>query len=185
MDGLLEYKSIFGGVQDIDSKNRIITGYLASFESKDHDNDVIEKGAFQKSIMERKENIFFLNHHKWDQPHGKFMSLVEDSKGLKFESNALPNTTYSNDLIELYSLGIVKEHSIGFQAVKAAKDTKGIRSLREMKLYEGSNVTMGSNPNTPFMGFKNKSIGELNDQVSIIVKAMRNGTFTDDTFLHL
>lgn len=185
MNGLLEYKSIIGGVQDIDTKNRIVTGYLAEFGSKDFDKDIIEKGSFQKSITERKDNIYFLNQHKWEQPHGKFASLIEDSKGLKFESNPLPNTTYSNDLIELYSLGIVKEHSVGFVAVKSQKDTKGFRSLREMKLYEGSNVTLGANPNTPFMGFKSKNIQQLNDQVSIIVKAMRNGTFTDDTFLQL
>jgi len=185
MDGLLEFKSIIGGVQDIDSKKRIITGYLAEFNSKDYDNDIIEKGAFQKSITERKSDIYFLNQHKWEQPHGKFASLIEDSKGLKFESNPLPNTTYSNDLIELYSLGIVKEHSVGFQSVKAVKDTKGIRSLREMKLFEGSNVTLGSNPNTPFTGFKSRTVVEINDQVSLILKAVRSGNFTDDTFMQL
>lgn len=186
MDGLLEYKSILGGVKDIDSKNRIVTGYLSEFGSKDYDQDIIEKGAFTKSIAERKNDIFFLNQHDWKQPHGKFNVLSEDSKGLYFESMALPNTSYSNDLIELYSLGIVKEHSIGFQTVKSdwAKDGV-VRNIKEVKLYEGSNVTLGANPNTPFTGFKSRSIGEINDQVSLIVKAMRNGSFTDETFIQL
>lgn len=186
MDGLLEYKSSFGLINDVDSKNRIVTGYLSEFGSVDHDKDIIEKGAFAKSINERKDNIFFLNQHDWKQPHGKFNVLREDSKGLYFESNPLPNTTYSNDLIELYGLGIVKEHSIGFSTVKSEWHKDGItRTLKELKLYEGSNVTLGANPNTPFTGFKNKTIGEVNDQVSLIVKAIRNGNFTDDTFIQL
>ena len=186
MDGLLEYKSILGGVKDIDSKNRIVTGYLSEFGSKDYDSDIIEKGAFAKSIAERKNDIYFLNQHDWKQPHGKFSVLTEDAKGLYFESNALPNTSYSNDLIELYSLGIVKEHSIGFQTIKGDWAKDGMtRTIKEVKLYEGSNVTLGANPNTPFTGFKSRSITEINDQVSLIVKAMRNGSFTDDTFMQL
>lgn len=185
MDGLLEYKSYFGDIKDVDKKTRIVTGYLAETQTRDTGKDTTEKGAFQKSINERKNDIFFLNHHKWDQPHGKFAVLQEDSKGLYFESEPLPNTTYSNDALELYSLGIVKEHSYGYQAVKAVKERDGGRILREVKLFEGSNVTLGMHPNTPFMGFKSKTIQQLNDKVSIIMKAMRNGSFTDDTFLQL
>ena len=186
MNGLLEFKNIQGGIKDIDSKNRIVTGYLSEFGSKDFDSDIIEKGAFSKSITERKNDIYFLNQHDWKQPHGKFNVLQEDVKGLYFESMALPNTSYSNDLIELYSLGIVKEHSIGFQTIKGDYNKeRTIRTIKEVKLYEGSNVTLGANPNTPFTGFKSRSISEINDQVSLIVKAMRNGTFTDETFIQL
>jgi len=186
MNGLLEFKNIQGGIKDIDSKNRIVTGYLSEFGSKDFDSDIIEKGAFSKSIAERKNDIFFLNQHDWKQPHGKFNVLSEDSKGLYFESMALPNTSYSNDLIELYSLGIVKEHSIGFQTIKGDWSKDGsTRTIKEIKLYEGSNVTLGANPNTPFTGFKSRSIGEINDQVILIMKAIRNGSFTDETFMQL
>jgi hypothetical protein len=186
MDGLLEYKSIFGGIKDLDSNKRIVTGYLSEFGSKDHDNDIIEKGAFKKSISERKNDIFFLNHHKWDQPHGKFDILIEDSKGLYFESEPFIDTTYSSDLIKLYAAGIIKEHSIGFSTVKQDIDKRNYtRTLKELKLYEGSNVTMGANPNTPFTGFKSKTISEINDQVSLILKAVRTGTFTDETFMQL
>lgn len=119
MNGLLEFKSIFGGVKDIDSNKRIVTGYLSDFGSKDYDSDIIEKGSFAKSIAERKNDIFFLNQHDWKQPHGKFNILMEDSKGLYFESEPLIDTTYSSDAIKLYEAGIVKEHSIGFQTLKS------------------------------------------------------------------
>lgn len=185
MNGLLEYKSIFGSINDVDEKNRVVTGYLAHFGNEDSHGDIIEKGAFAKTINDRKEDIFFLNQHNWAQPHGKFSVLKEDSTGLYFESNPLIDTTFSNDLIKLYAAKIVKEHSIGYQTIKAIQGEKWMRTLKEVKLYEGSNVTLGSNPKTPFLGFKCATIGELNDQVSVIVKAMRNGSFTDETFMQL
>ena len=185
MNGLLEYKSISGNINDIDVKNRIVTGYLANFGTKDSDDDVIEKGAFAKSIKERKDSIYFLNQHDWSKPHGKFNELKEDSTGLYFESMPLPNTSYSNDLLELYALGIVNEHSIGYQVTKALQGENWKRTIKEAKLFEGSNVTMGANSKTPFLGFKNRSIGEINDQVGLILKAVKNGSFTDETFMQL
>lgn len=181
MDVVLEYKNITGGVQDVDTKSRIVTGYLSTFGNKDHDNDIIEKGAFQKSINERMNQIFFLNQHNWSQPHGKFAILKEDSKGLYFESNPLPNTSYSNDTLELYAAGIVAEHSHGFVTVKKSMEGN-TRIIREVKLFEGSNVTLGANSQTPFMGFKSLTMPELNEQTGRIMKALRNGTFTDETF---
>ena len=185
MNGLLEYKSISGNINDIDVKNRIVTGYLANFGTKDSDDDVIEKGAFAKSIKERKDSIYFLNQHDWSKPHGKFNELKEDNTGLYFESMPLPNTSYSNDLLELYALGIVNEHSIGYQVTKALQGENWKRTIKEAKLFEGSNVTMGANSKTPFLGFKNRSIGEINDQVGLILKAVKSGSFTDETFMQL
>jgi HK97 family phage prohead protease len=183
MDGLFEVKSISAEVKDIDSKKRIVTGYLSNFGNKDYDNDIIEKGAFKKSITERKDQIYFLNQHNWSQPHGKFNVLIEDSKGLYFESEPLIDTTFSSDVLKMYEAGIMKEHSIGFSTVKSDYDKKrGVRTIKEVKLYEGSNVTMGANPETPFMGMKNLTLKEANDQVSKIVKMLRNGTLTDETF---
>lgn len=97
----------------------------------------------------------------------------------------LPNTSYSNDLLELYALGIVNEHSIGYQVTKALQGENWKRTIKEAKLFEGSNVTMGANSKTPFLGFKNRSIGEINDQVGLILKAVKNGSFTDETFMQL
>lgn len=179
----LDYKSVFGTIKDVDTKKRVVTGYLSSFNNKDYDNDIILKGAYKKSISERKEQIFFLNQHDWKQPHGKFNVLIEDEKGLYFESEPLIDTSYSSDALKLYEAGIVKEHSVGFQTVKAEYDKKSDANIiKEIKLYEGSNVTLGANSNTPFTGFKNLSIEEVNDEYKTILKAFRNGTFTDETF---
>jgi len=186
MTGLLDYKSIVGEIKDIDTVGRRVTGYLSSFGNKDFDGDIIEKGAFTKSIKERKDQIFFLNQHNWSQPHGKFDVLEEDAKGLYFESSPfVSGVSYSDDALKLYEAGVIKEHSIGFITMKADVDNQhDARIIREIKLYEGSNVTLGANNNTPFTGVKS-TMKEINDQCTILYKAIKNGTFTDDTFILL
>lgn len=183
MKGILAYKNNTSSVKDVDVKKGIVTGYLSDFDTKDFDDDIIVKGAYKKSITERKQSIFFLNQHDWKQPHGKFDVLVEDSKGLYFESQPLINTTYSQDTLKLYEAGIIKEHSVGFITVKSDYDqNEKARIIKEIKLLEGSNVTLGANSNTPFTGFKSMTLEETNDQVNKIVKMLKNGTLTDETF---
>lgn len=181
----LEYKSNYGEVKDVDTKSRVITGILANW-NKDSHNDIIEKGAFRKTLMERGSQVLFLNQHTWKEPHGFFSELEEMDSGLRFVSNPLPNTTFSNDAMELYARGIVKEHSIGFETVKSVYDSEThIRTIKEIKLWEGSNVTLGANPNTPFTGFKAMTGREINDMTKNIMDCLRVGTLTDETFLRL
>jgi len=183
---MIEYKSLSGSVKDIDVKKRVVTGYLSAFENKDLVGDIMEKGAFSKTLNERKGDIYFLNNHEWSQPHGKFNILREDKKGLYFESNPLIDTSYSTDLMKLYEAGIVKEHSVGYQTVKSIKDRgQDARILKEVRLFEGSNVTRGANPNTPFLGVKSLTQKEINIEANILMKAIKNGTFTDETFMLL
>lgn len=177
---ILDYKNHFGEVKDVDMKGRRVSGYLSAFDNKDSDGDVIVKGAYTKSLNERKGEIFFLNQHNWSQPHGKFDELKEDSTGLYFVSNPMIDTTYSMDTLKLYEAGIIKEHSVGFITMKDEIKTDA-RYIKEIKLYEGSNVTLGANNQTPFTGFKS-SLKDIDDQSKKIIKALRDGTFTDETF---
>ena len=178
MKGLLEQKNT-GSIKDIDVQSRIVTGYLSSFGNIDSDNDIIEKGAFTKSINERFNDIFYLQQHNWERPLGKFTKLVEDEKGLYFEGEVI-NTSYGIDQLKLYEAGIVKEHSIGFVTVKSDKASTGTRLIKEVKLYEGSAVTLGANIETPFLGFKSATM-EAKDLYKKILKAHKDGEFTDET----
>lgn len=185
MEKNLELKTITGAVKDIDTKKRVVTGYLSNFDNKDFDGDIIVKGAFKKSITERKNDIFFLNQHNWNQPHGRFSVLQEDMKGLYFESTPMvEGVSYSEDVLKLYDAGIIKEHSIGFITLQSDQEDNA-RIIKEVKLFEGSNVTLGANNQTPFTGFKSLTLKELNDRSTVLYKAIRNGNFTDDTFVLL
>lgn len=186
MEGILELKSIQakGNVKDVDRKTRTISGYFSVFSNKDLDNDIIEKGAFTKSISERSNDVRFLYNHNWEKPLDKGsvnLKLEEDSYGLKFDAKIPEGLSYGDDLIILYESGIVDEHSIGFQTIKSHKGNDGIRTLRELKLFEGSAVTMAANPLAKLTSVKS-SIKENNDMISRILKLFKNGTLTDDTY---
>ena len=190
MKGLLEIKDFTGSVQDVDTKNRIVTGFFNNFNSRDSDGDIIRKGAGAKSIAERKDQIFFLNQHDWKQPHG-FASIIEEKDdGTYFESMPMPNTSYSNDAIILYQAGIIKEHSFGFVTQKANRinfEGKSTRELTEYKLYEFSNITLGANSNTPFLGFKSRyeTVEDINLEVKKLLNVFRNANITDDLGVQL
>jgi uncharacterized protein len=188
MKGLIEYKSISAEVKDVDTAKRVVTGYFSNFGNTDHDHDVILPGAYTKSVKERgpdgNNTIFFLNQHKWNQPLGKPSVLREDAKGLYFEST-VTDTSYGRDALVLYEEGLVSEHSVGFVTLRSEGQKDGTRHLQEIYLYEGSAVTMGANSDTPFTGFKSRTIEESEQTVKSIVKLLRHGTLTDETFIQL
>lgn len=191
MKGIVEYKDYAGSVKDIDVKKRIVTGMLAHFGDVDFSDDITHKGAFQRSINSRgpkgDNSIYFLNFHNFDQPHNTFNVLEEQKDGLYFEAE-LPNTSYSNDTLELYDKGILKQHSYGHIVQKKSFTTTGskkIRNIEETYLLEGSNVTLGMNSNTPFLGFKSKDIKEQEDLIGKIMSVLRHGNLTDASFKQL
>jgi HK97 family phage prohead protease len=186
MKGLLEYKNFTAEIKDIDAKSMTVTGYWSKFGNVDYDDDIIASGAASKTIAERgpmgSNEIFFLNQHNWSQPHGKPTVLEAQEKGIYFESKIAP-TSYGKDALVLYAEGIVVQHSIGFSTVKADYDQKtGVRTIKEIKLYEGSNVTLGANPETPFTGFKSLTMAEINDQISKMIKLLKDGSLTEEGF---
>jgi len=180
-----QYKGIPAQVKDIDVKNGIVTGYFSQFGEVDSDGDMIVKGAFSKSIMEngpesQKQRIVHLYQHDVSKPLGKPYMLKEDDYGLYFESKIV-ETSYGQDVLKLYEAGVINEHSIGFVTVKG-QPKEGYMEIQEVKLFEGSTVTFGANENTPFTGFKNMDKESATEQVRRLTKAVRNGTFTDETF---
>lgn len=192
MKGLLEYKSLTAAVEDVDFKNRIVTAYWSGFNNLDHDRDKILPGAFTKSIRERgpqgTNEIFYLNQHQWDKPLGRPTLLEEREKGLYAETPVTVTTTYADDALKLMAAGLVVQNSIGFVTIKKTDvDPTGdwrdsYREISEVKLYEGSCVTLGANPETPFTGFKSFTLPELNDQITKMVKLLRDGDLTDEGF---
>jgi len=188
MIGLLEEKDNVGSVKDVSLSDRTITGYLAHFGSIDYGNDITEKGAFEKTLNENKGKHLFLNFHNFNQPHNKFSVLREDDLGLYFEVKMVDGVSYSMDTLKLYDAGVLQEQSYGFQAVKKTfekKDGVTVRRLKEVMFAEGSNVSIAMNSNAKFMGFKSMTPENCNKQISNIMKFLRTGTVTDETFIQL
>jgi selenocysteine-specific translation elongation factor len=84
----------------------------------------------------------------------------------------------------MYEAGLINQHSIGFSTIKQdwQNDKKEVRIIKELKLYEGSAVLWGANPETPTLSVKSQSKEDLNNRLEKLLKAFRNGNFTNDTF---
>lgn len=122
------------------------SGYAAVFGNVDDGMDVIEKGAFTKTIKEDFDRIKILALHNdnW-LPVGKPIELREDNKGL-FIKGKISDTAMGRDIRTLLKDGVLNEMSIGYDVVRFDFDSEeGIRHLKEIRLWEVSIVTWAMN----------------------------------------
>ena len=190
-------------IKDISSDKREVAIYLSKFGNVDSDMDMIQKGAFKKSIEERgpesasNRKIAFLRYHDWEQQIGKFLKLEEDDFGL-FAVAQCGNSTKGEDAWQDYQDGIIREHSIGFQyiadKIKFVDDSTmpegGYFMITEVKLYEGSAVLFGANEDTPTMSVmkseNRKSYAQkISTDIDLVAKAIVNGKGTDERLYEL
>jgi uncharacterized protein len=183
------YKGISGAIiKDLDIKQGVVTGYYSVFGNVDSDGDMIMPGAFTKTINENgpqgKNRIMHLWQHNPLEPIGKPSLLKEDGEGLYFETK-LAKTTRGIDALKLYEDGIINEHSIGFNVVRKEQKSNYVE-IHDIKLWEGSTVTWGANSMTRTTGIKSlNDIETILTQKETIYKALKKGTYTDETFLLL
>jgi uncharacterized protein len=146
-------KSIPLQLKDIDGKQGIVAFYFAHFGSVDMENDLIEKGAYKKTIAENRNRIKHFKNHDPLQVPGVIQELGEDETGAFAVSKLMPTTLGKDTLIE-YEHKAITEHSQGFQTIKQEKGTVNI--IKEVKLWEVSSLThWGANENTPTLYVKN------------------------------
>ena len=178
-------------VKDIDTKTRRVQVMLSAFDNIYSDGDVIRKGAFAKSIMERgaestsNRKIAFLRHHDWEQQIGKWVKMEETHDGI-IAVGELGRSTKGEDALLDYQDGIIREHSIGFNYVedKMTMVQDGIWEIKEVILWEGSAVTFGANSLTPTLDVSKGNSVELLDKVNAkmqsLISALKNGKGTDE-----
>ena len=185
-----QYKSNEAKVKDVDTKKGLVKAYFAVFGNIDSDGDIIEQGAFAKTITERgPEGNGRIKHFKWhstrDVP-GKLQELGEDEFGGWFVSK-LSNTTLGKDTLIEYEEGIITEHSHGFEIIKSDTDESNINHIRESKLWEVSSLTAwGANPLTRTEFVKDiKDEKELLKAIENITKYLKVGRFSDELLSRL
>jgi HK97 family phage prohead protease len=124
------------------------SGYAAVFGNRDNGDDIIEKGAFAKTIGEDIDRIKILSQHNdCELPIGRPLELREDEKGL-FIRGKISNTHKGRDIRTLLKDGVLNELSIGYDPVIFDLDYDSgecVRRLKEIKLWEVSIVTWAMN----------------------------------------
>lgn len=120
-------------------------GYAAVFGNRDSHGDIIQPGAFTRTLNNDRGRIKVLWQHDPSNPIGKPVEMREDETGL-FVKARIADTVQGRDTLALIDAEIVTELSIGFSTVVEEYDNeKEVRLLREVKLFEFSPVTWASN----------------------------------------
>jgi HK97 family phage prohead protease len=154
-----------------------IEGYGAVFGNVDSYGDVIEPGAFAKTLTERKDRIAFCYQHDIWNPIGKILAISEDSKGLPLSVRL---SDAEKDIQTKVREGILKEMSIGYRNINAREEIvegRTVNHLTEIMLYEISLVTIAANPMALITGMKSEGQSDsdfINEEIERMIAIERN-----------
>ena len=144
----MDYKTL--KMDGAEVEGRTIIGYASTFGNRDLVGDIVVAGAFKKTLSERKPKVFY-NHM---YPIGSPVEIHEDSKGLYTESK-MSRTPRGDEILELVKDGVINEMSIAYEVLQYEDDSaKGVRYLKELKLFEYGPVDFPANENAVIEGVK-------------------------------
>jgi len=153
----MEFKSLKFDDSALNADERTFEGYAAAYGNTDSDDDIIEQGAFAKSIKEGfpSGRIKVLWQHRSDSPIGMPIDMREDAKGL-WVKGKISKTRQGDEALELMRDGVIDRMSVGFSIPggKSQYDQSGIRHIYEGKLFEFSLVTWPANDQAIITGVK-------------------------------
>lgn len=148
----------------------IFKGYASVFDFEDSDCDIVMKGAFNETLMNR-PNVKMLWQHRMDVPIGKYPVLKEDNVGLYVEGEINLMTEKGKEAYALAKQGALDAMSIGFITKECEYDQQGQKQIRKIKavdLYEISLVTFPANEKATMTSVKsfikparNKKLDEM------------------------
>lgn len=162
--GQREFKDFKFNLGKEDAEAGRFTGYASVFGVTDSYGDVVEEGAFKKTLKEN-ESFPLLWSHDVQQPIG-IIKGVEDSKGLKVVGELNLDLTSAKEKRSLMMQGVIKGMSIGYEAIKAPL-IDGIRKLKEVRLWEVSLVVFPANRKAIVGSIK--SMAELSEMLDSIL----------------
>lgn len=159
---MAEFKSLPNTIKVID--DRTVTGIASVFGNVDEGLDRIWPGAFSRTISQRRTKFRHLWNHDFfsppiasiddirevtrdDLPETVLQQAPEAVGGLQVTRTYFDTPRASEVLVGLKA-GAINEMSIGLDAVKfdfAEVDGQRVREIREIRLYDTSDVLWGMN----------------------------------------
>lgn len=134
-------------------------GYANTFGLVDSYGEEVVKGAFKRTIANWRTSgrkLPMLSQHDYKTVVGYFdpNDMEEDEKGLKVAGQILTNTQAGHDDYERAKHGLLRM-SIGFDTLADEFDKKkGVRYLKEIRLWEISLVTFPANEDSVITAIK-------------------------------
>jgi HK97 family phage prohead protease len=145
--GFREFKAL-------DDNAGTFSGYVAVFGNRDGNGDVIDRGAFKKTLNDAREYkeqhssqyLFpILWQHDEHNPIGGFTQAFEDDKGLFVQGELDLDTADGQRAYSGMKKGYLRGLSIGYDPIKSYWGQDRARHLAETRLWEGSPVTFPAN----------------------------------------
>jgi HK97 family phage prohead protease len=121
-----------------------IEGYASLFGAPDQGGDIVEKGAYARSLTSMEtagRNVKMLWQHDPSEPIGIWDEVREDGRGLYVKGRLLDSVSRAREAAALIEAGAIDGLSIGYKTVRATKNDQGQRLLSEVELWEVSLVT--------------------------------------------
>ena len=161
----MERKTFKLSVDQFDEQLGTFEGYASVFGNIDEQGDIVDKGAFAKTIQENGK-VPLIWQHKPQEPIGVSLSLIEDSRGLKIQGQLNLDVVRGREAYSLLKQGAIRGLSIGYDVVKKTADN-GVRRLKELRLWEISLVTFPANTQAIVVSVKEDS--DSRDETSVEV----------------
>jgi hypothetical protein len=142
----LEIKSI--------SDQGIFTGMASTYNNIDLGGDIVDPGAFTRTLGHKGGQVPILFAHDSRQPIG-LGRLTDTQKGLAIEGELAMEVAKAREAFALMKKNVLRGLSIGFDTVRDTV-TNGVRHLQELKLYEVSVCVFPMNENATVTGVKTR-----------------------------
>lgn len=147
---MIEYKTVSFDLKKTTEEGQF-EGYITIWNEIDSSNDRTIRGAFKKTLREKKKFPFLWQHDQWD-PIGSFVGKENDTGvfingelNLMLTTSGVPKVPTAHKAHALMLNGDLKELSYGYDPLEYDFETdkrKGkIRNLKEVRLWESSVVT--------------------------------------------
>ncbi len=155
-DEAISYKSLPLELKREPDQDGTFEGYASVFGVIDQGMDVVARGAFTKSLGQRRVKMLW--QHDTAQPIGVWDEIREDERGLFVKGRLLKEVDKGREAMALLRAGAIDSMSIGYRTIEAVAEGDGrVRKLMEVDLFEVSLVTFPMLPDAKVTAVKSIS----------------------------
>lgn len=136
-------------------------GQASVYGNVDLGGDIVEKGAFTRTLTNKGGEVPILWQHDTREPIG-LGKLADSDHGLQIDGALVLESPVAQKSYALLKKGVLRGLSIGYEVMKGGeKMIDGIRHLTELKLWEVSLVTFPMNELALVSGVKDMGMDEI------------------------
>jgi HK97 family phage prohead protease len=153
----VETKTFGLRVKNVNGVEGTFTGWAAVYNNVDLGGDIIQPGAFAKTLQSN-PTVPVLWQHRTSEPLGTGR-LSDGAKGLQIEGSLVLEDPLAQRALAHLRAQSVRGLSIGFDIIQADTTPDGNRLLKELRVWEVSLATLPMNEAALVTGVK--SLGDV------------------------